>query len=131
MAIIAKDPKKPRWHTIITDQKGVPEKEKFAIEYVMLDLEKDANLRDNILTATGMGDERKEQFNIGAQDKEVLEMCIMGWKNLKDDEEKDVVYDRKNIDWLPPKIREEIIRVIKGESPVSAARKKEMKDDLN
>src|SRR3990172_4804931 len=125
MAIIAMNPKKPRWHVIITDQKEVPSEKKFTFQYIMLDLVAEANLRDNIIKVKGMGEDREEKYSIGAQDREILMTCIRGWKNLIDDENKEIEFSKVNIEYIPPKVREEMIRVIRGDDPLSLQRKKE------
>ena len=135
MGIIARNPSKPRWHVLWTDQKNdvdTKDEDKFAFEYKMLSMEREAQLRDELIQISGMGDDRSEKYRMGKQDLDLIKTNVVGWRNLKDDEGNEIQFSgSKDLDMLDAKIREEMVRVIRGEDPLSQQRAKEMKINLD
>lgn len=126
--IVAMNPNTPRKHIVKFGQDDVEESKKFWFEYKRLTLAKEAELKDNIIKAKGMGDDRVETVTVGTQDKEILSMCVTNWGNFPDEDGNEVPFDIAKLDWIHPKVRSEMVNVIRGDDYTPAKREKAEKN---
>lgn len=80
----------------------------------------DAKLGDQLFNISGSGNSRKERLLTGTQRMEILQGCVKGWENFKDENDALVKFDEKNIEgmiaMIPPPARAELADFIRGES---------------
>ena len=117
--------KNKTYEFVVQDERGVAVKEEdrtvFLCHY--LGSEMMAALGDSVYSVKGVGQARRENLNTGTQQLTILKECLVGWRNMRDEDGKEVTFDEKNkidmIDMIPPKYRSEIADFIRGESEVN------------
>lgn len=94
---------------------------RFMIKY--LDCVRQAELQDDLYNVEGMGKERRERLLTGTRMTSILETNLVGWENFMDHDGNPVPFDKadpkKNINKIPPRVRQELADAIAGEGDVS------------
>lgn len=96
-----------------------------------LDARDFARIQDELYTVKGFGKRRKERFQTGEQQLEILKRGLVGWKNFIDSDGKDVKWKEpdgdpkakeailvENINRIPEAARAELADLIRGESSI-------------
>lgn len=81
------------------------------------------DLRDEMYQVKGAGKARSEKFLTGTAEYKTLEKGLVGWRNLKDEDGKEVAFDSKNfpemISHIPEWARTELADHIRGASELN------------
>ena len=116
---------------VLDSQEKDPAEEQIIWKIKYLDVGAHAAITDAIYSATGFGKKREEQLKAGTQTLEILRKGLRGWKNFKYPDGKDVQWEAfpaggstqvvnkamdKNLNRIPPDIREELSEKIRGTS---------------
>lgn len=104
-------------------ERGLSSSEQTVFKVKYLTVNQTAELRDEIYTVKGVGKARSEKLQTGTVDMKTLKLGLVGWANFKDEEGKEVVFDKNKIvdmlDMIPPEARTELAGHIRGESELT------------
>jgi hypothetical protein len=107
---------------VCKDERSLPESEQTTFMCKFLDPHTAASLSDQLYNVQGVGQARKERLMTGTQQLNILKKCLVGWRNMKDEDGKEISFDDKKpiemVAMIPPKYRREIVDFIQGESEV-------------
>lgn len=108
---------------VCKSERGLSSSEQTVFKVKYLTVNQTAELRDEIYTVKGVGKARSEKLQTGTVDMKTLKLGLVGWANFKDEEGKEVVFDKNKIidmlDMIPPEARTELAGHIRGESELT------------
>jgi hypothetical protein len=107
---------------IVKDERKLHDKDKTVFLCKFLDPQTAADLGDRIYQVSGLGAKRKEQLLTGTQRYTILKSCLVGWRNMRSEDGKEITFDNTHIAemiaMIPPNYRNEIANFISGESEI-------------
>ena len=94
--------------------KVLPKEEQLVFLVQPISPDENAKLKDQSYKATGIGKKRAEYFVTGSVELQVIKKCLKGWKNFKDQDNKDVPFSWDNVAYIPGDIITEISNFARG-----------------
>ena len=100
------------------------EEEALSIQVRFLHSKEYATIKDRIVKSRGFGKTKEEFTEIGQLELAYIEQGLRGWKNLQDRDGNAILFDSgvpimKNIDKVPPTLKEEVSNFIAAGSELS------------
>ena len=112
------DPQTP-YNYVVTDEQELPSEQQTTFKLKNLTVREMERLKNSLFRKQGSGKKAKEELLLGSQERQSLEMGLVGWENFLDQEGNPIDFQTANIDWIPAKARAEIALEIRGESELS------------
>jgi hypothetical protein len=107
---------------VVKDERDDPESEQTTFMCRYIDPKTAASLGDQLYNVSGVGSNRRERLLTGSQQLKILKACLVDWKNMTDDDGKEIPFEKEKIvemvGMIPPKYRRELADFIQGESEV-------------
>ncbi len=112
------DPNTPR-DCVVKDEQGLSLTQQTVFKIKNLTVREVERLKNTLFAKHGLGENAVEKLLIGSQERQALEMGLVGWENFLDQEDNPIPFSQRNFDYIPAKYRAEIALEIRGEAELS------------
>lgn len=109
------DPNTP-FDFIVEEERGLSTEEQTIFKLKNLTVRESEKIKNSLFSKHGIGKNATEQLLIGSQERQSLELGLIGWENFLDKKGKPILFSSTNFDYIPAKYRAEIALEIRGES---------------
>lgn len=112
------DPSTP-FAFVVEEERELPVKQQTIFKLKNLTVRESEQIKNSLFTKQGIGKKTIEQLLIGSQERQSLEIGLVGWENFVDQDNKPIPFSKQKFDYIPAKYRAEIALEIRGESELS------------
>ncbi len=109
------DPNTP-FDFVVEEEREMPAKKQTIFKLKNLTVRESERIKNSLFSKHGVGKTATEQLLIGSQERQSLEIGLIGWENFIDQDSKPIPFSQAKFDYIPAKYRAEIALEIRGES---------------
>lgn len=117
------DPNATRGY-VVKDEQELPTEEQTVFQLKNLTVRQTEILKNSIFSKSGHGKKAEERLMLGTQERQALEMGLVGWDNFNDQSGNMIIFSKENLDFIPAKYRSEIAAEIRGENELTEGEEK-------